>query len=376
MPGLDVLPVRMARERRTFLTFPWRIYGEDPLWVPPLLPEHAKRVDPERGAFFKRGGEAELFIAWQDNRPVGTICAGEDKFTNAQRGKHECIFGFFECVEDYSVAEALLSRAVGWARERELNALLGPFNLDYEDRYGILIEGRERPAPLLCGHTPTYYQDLVERFGFTPARGDNLAYAIDLTETPALRRLSRLARRVRERRDISIREVDLTRWDEEIDLIHRLLNTALAHLPGFIGWHREAVESMLSSFRPIADPELVLFGEVDGEPVGWLPGIANLNEALIHVNGLRHPWDYAKLWWHTRRQPECLTLKSVLVLPAYWGTGVSIVMFDEMARRARAGGFRWVDLSLTSEDNPNTPVLADRMGAEVYKRYRVYRLDL
>ena len=154
------------------------------------------------------------------------------------------------------------------------------------------------------------------------------------------------------------------------------IHTALAHLPGFIGWHREAVESMLSSFRPIADPELVLFGEVDGEPVGWLPGIANLNEALIHVNGLRHPWDYAKLWWHTRRQPECLTLKSVLVLPAYWGTGVSIVMFDEMARRARAGGFRWVDLSLTSEDNPNTPVLADRMGAEVYKRYRVYRLDL
>ena len=47
---------------------------------------------------------------------------------------------------------------------------------------------------------------------------------------------------------------------------------------------------------------------------------------------------------------------------------------DEMARRARARGFKWADLSLTSEDNPYTPTLAKRAGARLYKRYRVYRL--
>jgi GNAT superfamily N-acetyltransferase len=112
---------------------------------------------------------------------------------------------------------------------------------------------------------------------------------------------------------------------------------------------------------------------VDGETVGWLPGIPNMNEALIHANGLRHPWDYAKLWWYMRRQPECLAVKSVLILPEYWGTGVSVLLFAEMGMRAHARGFKWLDLSLTSEDNPNTPILAERMGAELYKRYRVYR---
>jgi GNAT superfamily N-acetyltransferase len=377
MSSLEIRSVRTAGQRRTFLTFPWRIYRDDSLWVPPLLPERAKTIDPQRGTFFKRGGEAEFFIAWRDGQPVGTICAAEDKFSNERRKARECVFGFFEYVEDYAVFEALLNRAVEWARQHNLNALRGPFNLDYEDSYGVLLEGRDRPPALLCGHTPPYYQRYMDRFGFQPARGDNLAYAADIDlSTPAIQRLLRLAGRARQRGGVTIRGADLTHWDDEIDRIYHLINIALAHLPDYTGWHRDALEASLTSFRDLADPELVLFAEVGGEAVGWLPGIANLNEALIHANGLRYPWDYVKLWWHARRQPECLAVKSVLILPEYWGTGVSVLLFAEMVERASAKGYKWFDLSLTSEDNPNTPILAERMGAKLYKRYRVYRLRI
>jgi GNAT superfamily N-acetyltransferase len=375
MSSLEIRSVRTASQRRTFLTFPWRIYRDDSLWVPPLLPERTKTIDPQRGAFFKRGGEAEFFIAWRDDQPVGTICAAEDKFSNEQHNARECVFGFFEYVEDYAVFEALLNRAIEWARQRDLNGLWGPFNLDYEDSYGVLLEGRDRPPALLCGHTPPYYQHYMDRFGFQPARGDNLAYAADIDlSTPAIQRLLRLADRARRRGDVTIRGADLTHWDDEVDRIYHLINIALAHLPDYIGWHRDALEASLTPFRDLADPELVLFAEVGGEAVGWLPGIANLNEAIIHANGLRYPWDYVKLWWHARRQPECLAVKSVLILPEYWGTSVGVLLFAEMAERAHAKGYKWFDLSLTSEDNPNTPILAERMGAKLYKRYRVYRL--
>jgi len=374
MNNIDIRPVHTAKERRTFLTFPWRIYGEDPLWVPPLLPERAKAIDPERGAFFKRG-EAEFFIAWRDGRPVGTISAAEDKFANEQRQKRECVFGFFEYVEEYDVASALVNHVIQWAEQRNLNALLGPFNLDYEDSYGVLIEGRDRPPALLCGHTPPYYQGFMEHFGFQPARGDNLAYAVDVDEdTPPRRRLRRLADKARKRGGVTIRGADLEHLEREIDSIHHLLNTALAHLPDHIGWHRAALEALLKPFLDIADPDLILFAEIDGETVGWFPGLPNLNEAFRHANGLRHRWDYVKLWWHMRRQPECLAVKSVLVLPEYWGTSVSVLLFEELVRRAKEKGYKWLDLSLTSEDNPNTPILAKRMGTKIYKRYRVYRL--
>ncbi len=373
---LDILPIRTARERRAFLTFPWRIYRDDPLWVPPLLPQHAEMIDPKRGVFFKRG-QAEFFIAWQNGKPVGTICAAEDRLTNEQCHKQECLFGFFECIEDYAVAEAMLHHVVKWAQSRGLDALAGPFNLDYEDSYGVLIEGRDRPPALLCGHTPPYYQHFMERFGFQPARGDNLAFAIEGDEnTPAMQRLARLADRIRQRGGIAIRGANLARWADEIDRVHHLLNIALAHLPDFIPWQRDVLQASLEPYRHIADPDLILFAEADGKTVGWLPGVPNLNEAFQHANGLRYPWDYIKLWWHMRRQPECLAIKSILVLPEYWGSGVAVLLLDEMLRRGLGKGFKWADLSLTSDDNPHTPILARRMGASLYKRYRVYRLRI
>ena len=180
-----------------------------------------------------------------------------------------------------------------------------------------------------CDHATT-----LERYGFEPARADNLAFAIDLDlDTPTARRLFRLAERVRKRGRITVRGADLDRWDDEIDRVHRLLNVALAHLPDHIAWRRDVLEAMLRPFRDIVDPELVLFAEVDGEAVGWFPGIPNLNEAFIHANGLRYPWDYARLWYHMRSQPECLAIKSVLVPPEYWGRGVAVVLFAEMGKR-------------------------------------------
>jgi GNAT superfamily N-acetyltransferase len=374
MNSVEILPVHTRRDRRTFLTFPWKIYRDDPLWVPPLLPERAKTIDPQRGTFFKRG-TAEFFIAWRNGEPVGTICAAEDPPTNAYRKKKECIFGFFEYVEDDEVAGALVNRVIHWAEGRNLNALYGPFNLDYENSYGVLLEGRDRPPALLCGHSPPYYAAFMDRYGFQPARMDNIAFSID-PSAPGLPRLSRIAEKLRARSHIHVRGADLSQFQAEVDRVHYLLNTSLAHLPDHIGWHREVVEATLQQFRTIADPELVLFAEVNGEPVGWLAGVPNLNEIFIHVNGLRHPWDYIKLWRNMRQQPECLCLKSVAVLPEYWNRGVAVAMFDEMMRRALSKGYQWADLSITSEDNPNTPILAKHLGAEIYKRYRVYRLEI
>jgi GNAT superfamily N-acetyltransferase len=308
---------------------------------------------------------------------VGTVCVAEDQHRNKNSGQRECIFGFLDYVEDFAVAEALLDRAVAWANEHSLDCLFGPFNLDREDSYGVLVEGRDRPPVILCGHTPPYYIDFMERYGMCKARGDNIAFAVDIDQdTPALRRLDRLAQRVQERSGFVIRTPDLANWETEVDNVHHLLDQALAHLPDHVVWNREDLSNLLAPFRDMADLDLILFADIDDQTVGFFPGLPDLNEALIHANGLRYPWDYARLWWHMRRQPACLAVKSVLVLPEYWDTGVAVLLFAEMVRRARAKGYEWLDLSLTSEENPRTPILAKRMGARIYKRYRTYRLWL
>jgi GNAT superfamily N-acetyltransferase len=373
---IEVRPVRTARERRTFLTFPWRIYSKDPLWVPPLLSEREKTVDPKRGLFFKNG-YADLFVAWKDGEPAGTIACAEDTADTHARGHAECMFGFFECIEDYSVAEALFHRAEDWAREHKMTAIYGPYNLDREDSRGILVEGYDRPPALLCGHNPPYYKEFCERFGMVKRESDNLAYCVDIDlAKPEVRRLAHLAERVRRRKTITIRSARMDDLQGEIDRIWDLQNRALAHLPGFIPYPRESIESLIMPLKDLADPELVLFAEIDGKAVGWFPAIPNFNEILIHLNGLRYPWDYLRALWYRNRKPESIAIKSVVVPPEYWDTGVAVLLFDEMARRAAAKGYRWADMSLTGEDNPDTWDLAHHMGAKVYKRYRFYRKEV
>jgi hypothetical protein len=320
--SITVLPIRSRRERRIFLTFPWHIFKDDPLWVPPLLPDLQERIDPRRGVFFQRGGEAECFIAWRDGAPVGTICAALDHESNAATGRLDCVFGFFHFIQDFEVMHSLLEQVKRWARQRGLTTITGPFNLDYEDSYGILVEGRDRPPALMCGHSPPYYYDFIERCGFEAARGDNLAFALDLTSpNPALDDLQRMAERVRQRGRFTVRSGRLDRWEDELEHIYVLLNKALAHLNDHRPWPREVVFNSLAPFRKIADPDLVLFAERDGQTVGWLPGLPNLNEAFIHANGLRYPWDYLPLLWHMRKKTACLTCKSVLILPEYGAAG-------------------------------------------------------
>jgi GNAT superfamily N-acetyltransferase len=370
---IEIRPVRSAYARRLFLTFPYRIYQHDPLWVPPLLSERSKMIDPRRGKFFQ-DGYADLFIAWKDGRRVGTIACAEDQTATQSRGSGEALIGFFECVDDFRVAEALFARATAWAREHALPVLHGTFNLDREDSRGLLIEGRERPPAVLCGHNPPYYPEFFERYGFTKCGEDNLAYALDLEHpNPEMEHMLRLADVIHKRKPwITVRSANLDDLDHEIDRVVELQNRGLAHMADYTPYTRASIEAMVLPMVEIIDPDLVLFAEVKGDNAGWFPAVPNLNEVLIHLNGLRYPWDALRALRYAHYQPKSLSVKSVVVPPEYWDSGVGVLIFAEMARRAVAKGYQWADLSLTGDENMDTWLLAHRMGAKIYKRYRFY----
>lgn len=369
---IEVRRVKDKREKEIFLRFPWKIYSGDPLWVPPLLPERRKEAQPSAGLFFK-SGYADFFIAWKDNQPVGTILCSHENGGDP----NECSIGFFECIDDYEVAEALFDQAEAWARGHGLTMLCGTYNLDRENARGILVEGWERPPVILCGHNPPYYAGFFERYGFTKRHDDGLAYAYEFDPgDPKMQRVFRLADGVKRRKRFTIRTVNMNDVSGEIERIRILQNRALEHLPGFVPYSREAIEGMLLPLKDLADPDLILFVEDEGKPVGWFPAIPNFNEILIHLNGLRYPWDYLRALRYRKLKPRCLSIKSAAVLPEYWDTGAAILLFAEMGKRAIAKGYRWADLSLTGEDNPDTWDIAHHMGAKVYKRYRFYRKDV
>lgn len=242
----------------------------------------------------------------------------------------------------------------------------------------MLVEGRDRPPTLLCGHSPPYYLGFMEAMGFSPSRDDNIALEIRLDEPlPGRDRLERVAAIAAARSGISVRGADFAHIEDEIDRVHGIMNRSLAHLQGFLPAPRSAVAALVRPFIHIADPELVLFAERGGETLGFFPAVPNLNEAFAGLGGLRYPWQYLglprALALARRGRTDCVSAKSILVPPEHWRTGVGVLLLWELYRRLEGRGYSWLDLSLTSAENPNTVPLALRFGARVYKRYRVFR---
>jgi hypothetical protein len=166
MADIEINPLLTSADRHAFLNFSWSIYKNDPLRVPALLPEWRDRIDPNIGVFFRQG-VADFFIARRGGVVVGTICAAEDCRANAERGQKECVFGFFNFIQDEGVFAALLETVIAWAQARGLDTITGPYQLDFEDSYGVLVEGRDRPPmhsrpSIVITHSPRQALDSLE----------------------------------------------------------------------------------------------------------------------------------------------------------------------------------------------------------------------
>ena len=368
---IEIKKVESKAEKKAWLNFPYAFYRNDPLWVPPVFGDREKLTDPNRGDFFKNG-YADFYSAFVDGKAAGTFCMHHE----ATGDPLEATIGFFECENNPQHARAIFDHAANWAAAHGLTRLVGTYNMDREDSRGILIEGRDRPPAVLCGHNPAYYQGFFEAYGFIKQHDDGLAYDCPLDpHLPKMQRLNRLAERVRTRQGFTVRGARMDQIESELEVILELQNQALAHLQG-VPYTMANIEAMVLPLKDLADPDLVLFVQDGDKTVGWFPAVPNFNELLIHLNGLRRPWNYLTALAIQKRQPKCLAIKSVAVLPEYWDSGAAVLLFNEMVTRAYAKGYQWADLSITGEDNPDTWDLAHNIGATIYKRYRFYQKDL
>jgi GNAT superfamily N-acetyltransferase len=233
---------------------------------------------------------------------------------------------------------------------------------------------------LMEGHTPPYYVELVEAAGFHKL-WDTVAWlsvfppearrAEDVIPAKLLRTVQWAASRSQAR----LRPVDLSRWEAEVAVACQIYNAALAHLPNWVPFPEAEFQQMAASFKPLVDPALAFFAEVNGEPVAFALTLPDLNEALQHVNGRLGPIGMLKLWWHSRHLQRA-TFKILMIRPEFRGRGLESMLTTETARVIFDRGYREVDMSLTGEDNDNMQRMMAGLGMQVYRKYRVYEKEI
>jgi GNAT superfamily N-acetyltransferase len=372
---VEVRPVASKRELKAFMRLPWRLYRNEPNWVPPLLMDLRKRLDRERNPFFEHA-EAEYFLAWRDGRPVGRITAQVDRNFNEFQDNDWGMFGFFECEDDPEAAGALLEAAAAWLRERGRDRMVGPMDFTTNDECGLLVEGHDRTPIILTPWQHSYYQGLLEGAGLTKAM-DTFMWELYVDKRERVHpSIWEMAEKVSSEHGITVRPMRKRDLEAEVGRFLEVYNAAWERNWGFVPLTEEEVRHYAKDLKPVLDENWALIAEArDGTVVGAALTLPDFNQVLAHLNGRLLPFGWAKaLYW--RRKIDRVRVFALGVKREYQHTGVAARMyemhFDSAERTPQKGG----ETGWILESNTAMNRAMEGMGGKITRRYRFYELPL
>ena len=372
MSRVTVRPVRTPKDEKTFIKSQWKFYKGNPYWVPPLLMDRRKLIDRKGNPFYKHAS-MELFLAERDDEVVGRIGAIINDNHNKEHNENIGFFGFFESVNEQAVANALFDAAQGWLVERGVTAIRGPASPSVNDEYGLLIEGFDRLPAVLMTYNPDYYQGLVESYGFKKVQ-DLFAYYIHKDKV-FNEKFTRIADVVSRRESLKIRQLDMSRFDEEVKTIRELYSRGWSKNWGEVPMTEDEFNYVAKDLKMIVDPRLVIIAESKGNPVGFGMTIPDINQIMVHnKRGWLIPALVRMLLF--KRKIDRVRIIILGVLPEYANTGLGAALFYETGRRCVESGYPHGEASWVNEDNLMMNRGAELMQGTVDKRYRLYQLSL
>lgn len=380
---LVITPVSGKGDLKAFIDLPWRLYANDPHWVPPLKGEVKDLLTPGKNPFFGHA-EAQYFLARRGGRVVGRISAHIDRLALDQpldqgMGPGTGNFGMFEA-EDAAVGKALIAKAEDWLRDKGMTRSLGPLSLSIWEEPGLLIQGHDHPPTVMMGHNSPAYQAMIEGEGYAPVK-QLKTYELDITRPfPPL--IQRIVQSGEKNPRIRIRNVDKSRFDAEAAIILGILNDAWGNNWGFVPITDEEVAHTGKKLKPIVFEDLIMIAELDGEPVAFMMTLPDLNEATKTLNGSLLPFGWIKLlrWL---RKPKVRTMRVPLMgvvqrlQSSRMASQLAFIMIEHIRRNATAnyaatrGEIGWV-----LDDNQGMNAIAEAIDSKVNKVYQIYEKAL
>jgi GNAT superfamily N-acetyltransferase len=371
-----VRPVETRRDFESFFRLPWRLYRDDPLWVPPMRSSARAELDPRKSPFLKHC-DSRLFLLERGGAVVGRIAALVDRLAVEAWGAPIGMFAYFELElgpEAERDAGLLLGAARGWLRERGMRTMRGPWSFVSQE-WGLVVEGFSPPPVVMAPYNPPGYEALLEGFGLRKAK-DLLCWEISMPEGYRIpERILTLTDSVAERFKLRTRELDFSRFDEEVASFARLSLGTLEDNWGISPVTDEEAEAMGRDLRMVLRKDCVLFAVNErGEDVAFAVSIPDINVILKKTRGRMLPFGWARLLWGIPRLRR-YRMFALGVAPEYQGKGVDALIYRAMYERMATPDLT-MEINYVLEDNLPMVNAITKLGARPSRRYRVYEMPV
>jgi len=313
-------------------------------------------------------------MAFRGEEPVGRISAHENTQHSQVHKDGAGFFGFFECVNDQPVANALFDAAANWLRGRGLETMRGPMSFSVNHEVGLLIDPFDEPPFIRMTYNPPYYAGLIEGCGLRKIQ-DLYAYAMFESEDFP-KRLRDIAGFVLEDPKLVVRTMDVRDFKNERDRIKKIYTEAWSENWGAVPLTEEEFDHIVGEFKLIYDRDLSFIAEYDGKPAGLSLVLPDMNQALKKAGGRLFPFGLLKILWH-RRKITSWRMPVLGVLKKHRMRGIEAVFCCRTYDAAKKNrNYRKCELSWILESNTAANSLLRKMGARRSKAYRIYEKQL
>ncbi len=374
---VEIAPVETNADMDAFIRLPYRLHADDKTWIPPLLMERRDALSAKTNPYLRRA-TTRFWLARRNGKVVGRISAQIDPLVAKTRSPEEGHFGLIAAQDDPDVFAALTKTAEKWLSAQGAKTVYGPFNLSINEETGLLVEGRDTAPMMMMGHDYAYVSERLEELGYTKVR-DVFAYLVD-----AKKPLSRMLTALKDRAlpdNTLVRPIRMKSYQDEVRLLVDIFNDAWSDNWGFVPFEADEVEHMAKQLKPLINPKLVWFVEIDNEPAAFIVCLPNVNEAISDLQGKLLPLGWAKLLWRLK----VTGLKSARVplmgvrkkyLTSLQGPMIVGSLMNRVINEIIRLGIDKVEMSWVLEDNIPMRRLAEKMGGEEYKTYRIFQKSL
>ncbi|MBN8711544.1 MAG: hypothetical protein BGO12_07225 [Verrucomicrobia bacterium 61-8] len=346
------------------------LHGRDASFVPPVPGSIAKFLRPDC-LFNRQDGSITGFIARRDGKPVGRIAAIRNRSHNAYWNDRVGFFGFFACEENAETAQALLAQVEKTLWKLNCDTIRGPYNPSINEECGLLTMGHQEPPSISMPWNPAYYASLMESASHQVVRnlyGFHLPLHIGVPS-----RIEKISRRLEERaKNVTIRSLNMKRLNEDLRLAHQLYNVTLDRNWGFVPISLEDLLASADDLKALANPDFLVFAEVDGKAVGFMLTLPNFNELLIRTKRIPYWLRLPCILWMMKTR-RIRTVRQVIlgVAPEYRDTGLVALLCHDMVLRTQKLAHS-AELSWIEANNTQVIKLIELMGATHSKSYAIY----
>jgi hypothetical protein len=372
---IELVKVETKKQRDLFIDFPHELYKGDINYVPEIYLAMKEHMDPKKNPFFQHS-EAHLYLAYKQGKIVGRIAT---ILNNNYNKFHECnvaFFGCFDTINDKAVADMLLDKAQSFAKQKQVDRLLGPTNFTTNDTAGLLVEGFDSPPVIQMTYNAPYYVELIESYGFTKDM-DLFAYWIPTKDVNE--KSLQLTERIQERlakKGITFRNINMKIFDKEVQGVKEIYRSAWEKNWGFVPPTDAEFDFLAEGLKLMVDARYAYICEEHGEMIAFAVALPDVNEIVKGFNkGRLLPFNIFKLLFGKKKTSK---VRVVLlgVKEEYRKNGIEAVFYGNFISAAKNNGLSGGEASWILESNEAMTKGAENLNGKKYKTYRIYTKNI